>query len=197
MKPNQVPIPDRMKHLPLDRRGYPILYGVYVDKSGKPHFTINDERARVMMRERDLCSVCGHKLFRGRWFAGGPGSAFHPEGCYIDMPMHDECVHYALMVCPYLALPNYAREIGENAAKKLTDEIIAIDETMIPDRPAVFVAVMAIGQTYVGERMVSGQYVRPNRPYRKIEYWQHGRQLPDDVGKALADANLAALPSMA
>ena len=55
---------------------------------------------------------------------------------------------------------------------------------MIPDRPEVFVAVMCVSQEFVGERVgpLGGQYIKPRRPYRKVEYWQHGKQLPDAEG---------------
>jgi hypothetical protein len=185
------PVPDRMSHLPRDRRGYPIFYGAFVDEDGTPHFTINDERKRDLMVKHDLCSICGSKLFRGRWFAGGPASAFHERGCYVDMPMHDECLHYALKICPYLAAPNWAQEIGPQKAKQVKTAIVTIDHTMIPGRPPVFVAVMAVGQTMVGNAQTefgehTGQYVKPAKPYRKVEYWRDGEQLPDDVGLRLA-----------
>lgn len=183
------PIPDRMKHLPLDPRGYPIFYGAFIDADGTPHFTINDEYKRCLMVQEDRCSICGQKNLRGRWFVGGPTSAFHERGCYLDMPMHDECVHYALTVCPYLAAPNWAKEVGTAKAKQVKAGVILIDETMIDGRPPVFVAVMAVGQKMVGEE--TARYVKPSKPYRKIEYWQHGQRLPDDVGERLAQEYIA------
>lgn len=179
------PIPDRMRHLPLDKRGYPIFFGAFVDQDGTPHFTVNDHYKRAEMIRHDLCSICGKKLFRGRWFAGGPMSAFDPKGAYIDMPMHDECVHYALRVCPYLAAPSWAREIGPSKAAEIKTAVVLTDPTMIEGRPPLFVALMAVGQTMTGDEFQS--YVVPHRPYRRVEYWQHGRQLADDVGAALAD----------
>jgi hypothetical protein len=184
MKPSETPLPDRMRQLPRDRRGYPVFFGAFIEADGTPHFTINDERKRVEMVRRDLCSICGQKLLRGRWFIGGSRSAFDPKGAYLDMPMHDECAHYALKVCPYLAAPSYAREIADRKAEAIKTGIVLVDETMIPGRPVVFVAVMAVGQRYVGDRFSGGQYVKPARPYRKVEYWQHGRQLTEQEGKA-------------
>jgi hypothetical protein len=177
MKP-KVAVPDQMKHLPLDRRGYPIFFGALRGPDGKPYFTVNDDRKRELMIAHDLCSVCGRKLTKFRWFAGGPRSAFDPRGAYIDMPMHGACVHYALQVCPYLALPNYGRNIDMRQAEIAeagTERIILHDPTMIPDRPEVFVAVLARGQVMTGGFMQ--QYVRPRRPYVRIEHWRHGRML--------------------
>ena len=188
MNVRSIPVPDRMRHLPTDRRGYPIFFGALVGDDGVPFFTINDERKRARMISEDLCSICGKPLFRGRWFCGGPGSAFHDAGCYIDMPMHDECVHYALAVCPYLASPRYVREVAVRQAERAraeTQQIITLDPTMIPDRPLVFVALMTTGQKLLDGNMLQ-TYVKPARPYRKVEYWQHGRRLDDAAGHALA-----------
>jgi hypothetical protein len=177
-------IPERMRHLPRDKRGYPIFFGAYIDSDGRPFFTINDEFKRALMIRDDLCSICGYKLLRGRWFTGGPMSAFHDHGAYIDMPMHDECVHYALQVCPYLAVPHWGRSLSEPHLNQVKDAIVAVDPTMIEGRPPLFVAVMAIGQKMTPGNGIQ-RYVIPKRPYRKIEYWRHGQQLGDAEGKLL------------
>lgn len=187
MSVRDIAVPDQMKHLPLDRRGYPIFFGALVGKDGTPFFTINDERKRDRMIEGDLCSICGKKLFKFRWFAGGPRSAFDERGCYIDMPMHDDCVHYALQVCPYLSAPRYLREIGQrqaDAARVKSDHLITVDPTMVPDRPDVFVAVLARGQKMVGGNWHQ-DYVVPKRPYLRFEHWRHGRLLTADEVAAL------------
>lgn len=184
MNPRSIPVPERMAHLPLDKRGYPIFFGAMIDDDGTPYFTVNDDRKRELMVAHDLCSICGKTLLRGRWFAGGPASAFHERGAYIDMPMHDECVHYALRACPYLAAPRYGREVGQRQAESGKLGTVLVDPTMIEGRPDVFVAVMAIGQKMVGDDPFH-QYVKPKQPYRKIEFWRHGRQLPADQAAAL------------
>lgn len=185
-----VPIPERMAHLKVDKRGYAIPYGVVIDDDGTPHFAINDHIIREQSIARDLCSICGHKLFRGRWFVGGSKSAFHEHGAYIDPPMHRECAHYALQVCPYLAAPKYAREIGFTKAKAagaaLGRHAMFVDPTMIPGRPEaeVFVALMTTGQKHDRE---SG-YLIPRRPYLKVEFWLHGEQISVEEGKRLIAA---------
>lgn len=180
MKPtNDVPIPSCMRHLARDRRGYPIPVVVLVDRNGEPHFTMNDEDARWRCIERDLCTICGGKLFRGRWFVGGPLSAFDPDGAYVDPPLHGECARYALRVCPYLAAPNYSKRIDARTLRPGAEPglMLMVDATMIPDRPAVFVSAMAAGQTVTGDRTSLQSYVKPKRPYLRIEYWREGVQL--------------------
>jgi hypothetical protein len=181
------PIPDRMRHLTIDRRGYPVPFMAFVDSDGTPHFAINDTIRQYEIERNDLCSICGTKLLRGRWFIGGPGAAFHPNGAYLDRPMHDECAHYALLVCPFIAAPKFAREIGPIKAAQIKDGIIMTDDVAQAGRPPVFVAVMAVSQKLIA----GGQYIKPSRPYRKIEYWLRGQQLSEAEARPLVEANLA------
>jgi hypothetical protein len=184
-----VPIPERMRSLPLDPRGFPIFVMAYRDKTGRAHFTINDENERMRLLKEDRCSICGEKLLRGRWFIGGEKSAFHAQGAYIDPPTHAECSHYALRVCPYLAAPVFAKLIkgGTIAAN---DHTMLIDQTAVVSpstadevRPTLFVAVMARGQRTI--TTPAGFLMKPRRPYIAVEYWQHGQQLARDVGEAM------------
>jgi hypothetical protein len=184
-----VPLPDRMKSLPRDHRGFPIFAMAYRDPSGRAHFTVNDESIRTRMVEDDLCSICGKPLLRGRWFIGGEKSAFHPNGAYIDPPMHAECARYALKVCPYLASPSYEKLI-HGATLPAEGAPLVIDQTAITSpstadevRPALFVAVHARGQRV--KPALGGFVIKPTRPYIAVEYWQHGWRLDHDVGAAI------------
>jgi hypothetical protein len=167
-----VPVPERMRHLPRDPRGYPIPWGVYVDDHGKAHFTINLDERRMRMLRASLCSICGRKLLRGRWFVGGPLSAFHERGAYIDPPMHHECAHYALTVCPYLALPSYQGRVDMRTLAPDDPTLITIDNSMLPERPDIFVCAMATGQ-----KITQRGYVVPKRPFLRVEYWRNGAQI--------------------
>jgi hypothetical protein len=174
-----IPIPSRMKHLKHDSRGYPIPDGLYIDQNGRAHFTINDETKRLRHLIGRLCPICGLRLKPPMWFVGGPGSAFDPNGAYIDLPMHDECAHYALQVCPYLAAPNYARRIDGATLPDGVPHPTLIDQTVDPNRPKFFVAVCC--KKFV--LIKGGRYVRPIRPYKQVEFWQHGQMIsvPSEV----------------
>lgn len=186
---NELPIPSRMSALDRDVRGYPIPWGVMVDNDGLPHFAINLEERRHEMVKRDLCSICGGKLFRGRWFVGGALSAFHEHGAFIDPPMHSECAHYAIQICPYLAAPRYAKEIGLAKIKgRKHPNMLLIDNTMIPGRPTgdIFVLLMATGQV-----AFDNLNTKPKLPYSSIEFWRHGLRIPDAEGYASVEQALA------
>jgi len=166
-----IEVPDRMKHLERDHRGYPIPYIVFRDDDGKPHFTINNEHKVLRCKHEEICAICGVKLLRGRWFLGGPMSAFHPHGAYIDPPLHHECMRFAVQTCPYLISAKYTKRIDGATLdpSKATGVISLIDPTLDPTRPKVFVAVMAVGQTYTDDG-----YVVPKHPYRGLEFWRDG-----------------------
>jgi hypothetical protein len=173
-----------MQGLPRDKRGYPIPSNIIRDDDGEPLFTVNDEAMRSLQLREDRCPICDQRIIGGRWLVGGPRSAFDPRGAYIDIPMHDECAHYALQVCPYLAAPSYGREIARTqlAQRKVSGVLAIIDNTQTPGRPDgdIFVAVLCRTHSLIR----GGQYVRPDRPYMRVEYWKHGQRLPDEEGAA-------------
>lgn len=141
LKWKDVPVPERMEHLPRDRRGYPIPWNVMRDNAGEPLFTVNDDRMAWKALEELLCPICGGALEIGDlWWVGGPLSAFHPDGAYFDSPMHKECSSYALQVCPHLAAPKYTKRLdGIPGLKNGVPFDVAVDPTIMPDRPVVFV----------------------------------------------------------
>lgn len=180
-----VQIPDRMKHLERDPRGYPVPAMAFRDLAGKPHFTITDEVKRRELITRDCCSICGTKLLRGRWLVGGPLSAFHDRGAYLDPPMHHECMTYAMQVCPYLAVPKYRNRIEAGTLSDDDPTPIMLDPNTVPDKPPLFVCVMTTGQKLVARDPVR-IYVIPKRPYLRVEFWRDGVQLAEDEGMRLA-----------
>jgi hypothetical protein len=160
-----------MRRLERDPRGYPVPFFALRDDQGRPHFTVIDGAKQTLAMVRDLCAICGQPLLRCRWFVGGPMSAFHPLGDFGDGPMHAECANYALRVCPYLAVPNYAGLIGARAIDPSNKARIVSDDVE-PDRPQIFVAALATGQTYT----MFG-HSKPHRPYLRAQLWQRGEIL--------------------
>jgi hypothetical protein len=191
-KVQDVPIPERMRSLPVDPRGYPVPVNVARDKNGKPNFAANAETARQRLFKYDQCGICGGKLLRGRWSVGGPGSALHPDGAFLDPPMHHECAQYAVKVCPYLAMPAYGKSVSKIGPMSYgtSKAGIAYNPTVFSTRPALFLLVMYVGQklSYEGAAVRS---LRPRRPLRTIEYWRDGVQLDDNEGRAAAERYLA------
>lgn len=180
-------VPKRMQRLDRDSRGYPIPASVYRDREGRPHFTVNNQATHLALLLDDRCGICGQALLQMRWLVGGPLSAFHPNGAYFDLPMHRECMHYALRVCPYLAMPVYGRRIDARTIREPEANRVFLDPTVIPNRPEVFVAVGTKGQTVRRRPSLAAPWcIVPNRPYTAIEYWRHGKQLSEQEGQQYA-----------
>jgi hypothetical protein len=186
---NQIPIPKRMRALGRDERGYPIPFIVMREPdSGRPLFVVNDAERQIRAVKEKRCPICGSHLDSLIWWVGGPLSAFLEAGAYNDSGMHYECMEYALQVCPYLAMPNYLGSLTELATKQAMEAGVAtvIDHTMLPGRPAVFVAVAARRFTLIDHG--AGYYSKPEQPYIAIQYWRHGKLLDPAAARELIKA---------
>lgn len=184
-----IPVPRRMRALQRDRRGYPVPFIVLRDRDGVPLFAVNDSVRHDRAIREGRCPICGNKLDRIKWLVGGPMSAFHPQGAYIDSALHHECMQYAMQVCPYLAAPNFGGHVDATSpalVRRVPEEMLMVDTTTIPGRPPLFVAVATHRQeilegqhtlTGAGQMYMSMLHVRPERPFLKIEYWRHGKQI--------------------
>lgn len=102
-RPFPVPIPARMGHLPVDRRGYPVPFFVKRVKGLEPDFRVMCEEAAKRALRARLCWVCGGQLGRHLAFVGGPRS--EASGLYADLPSHLECARFSAQACPVLANP--------------------------------------------------------------------------------------------
>lgn len=96
-------MPERMAHLPVDRRGYPVPFFVRRVEGAEPDFRVMDEEAAGRALRARLCWVCGGRLGRHLAFVGGPRS--EASGLYADLPSHLECARFAARACPFLANP--------------------------------------------------------------------------------------------
>lgn len=96
------PLPERMRLLPLDPRGYPIPWFVgTVD--GKRDFRIADQSKRALAVKKRLCWICGGKMGKYLAFVIGPMCAVNRNTS--EPPCHRECAIFAATACPFLILP--------------------------------------------------------------------------------------------
>jgi hypothetical protein len=120
--------------------------------------------------------LCGEKLCETVFFVGGCGSALHPNGGYVDPPMHKECATYALEVCPFLALRNYE---GAKATYVLEDENenVVMDTGVMKGKPRVFMLKETHGfvnmSDFIKPRLVPTDCV-------SLESWRFGQRLSED-----------------
>lgn len=181
------PLPDLMKDLPTDHRGFPIPYIVLRDNEGNPIFQANDEDKVTECLTKRKCHVCGKPLKREFWFIGGQLSAYHPKGAFNDGPTHKECGLFALKVCPYLAHTSYKamdEEKGARFAKSLvgkTDMQHFVNPTLDQKRLLFFCFVKA-KEFIVQTHSPVHRYIVPLRPYEQVEFFADGER----IGKAHA-----------
>jgi len=183
-------MPSRIAALERDHRGYPIPWNVLRADDGTPLFTINDDRKHWRAIRERICPICGVRLGRWLWFVGGPLSAFDPNGWYLDLPGHVECLEYALATCPYLAAPQYSKRLYVIDPAKLPQGLpILLDETLIPERPVVFVVVTGSGIEY-RDRGLLLPYVRPRRPLLEWRFWRHGEKIDEQEARQWISSSL-------
>jgi len=171
-----MPIPKRMRTLAKDHRGYPVPYIVLIDQTGKPQFTINDDEKVKRCDRRKLCSICGKPHDRdGFWFVGGSRCFLHPQGAFLDPPLHLECAEYALRVCPFLAARRYTKRIDDaKLAPGATPEGMTLlrEEFMMPRLPERFGLGRTLGYRRLSRRGDLPVYVVEG--WRYVEFWRNG-----------------------
>lgn len=181
-----VDIPESIAALERDARGYPVPFIVLHDAEGKPMFAANDANKVALCHQDKLCHICGQELEPNPWFVGGPGSfLLNQDRCvYFDGPMHRECLHFALRVCPHLA-QLMSGTIGDAVIARLRRQgIHAWNTTVVPGVPQIFIAVQA--WKYERKTTFQGTYFHVQKPTLKVEYWQRGEMMPRQEGEKLA-----------
>ena len=107
------PLPADMQALPVDARGIPVPW--FVDwPDGKPDFRVVDGRKLSEGWARELCWLCGRRLFAFRAWIIGPVSMINR--CTGEPPAHLDCARVALTRCPFLSNPGMARSASSGAA---------------------------------------------------------------------------------
>lgn len=186
-----IPIPEMMKDLEKDKRGYPIPFIVARDKNNIPRFQINDHWLVEKCLAEKLCSVCGKPLNDDMWLVGGPMSAFHPQGSYIDPPGHEHCIKYSLQVCPYLINVNYKKRIDlANVVEgDFPESMVFVDETMDETRVPFFVTIKLRSYRIV-RYSISERYIVPDRNYLVVEFWNGGVKITSEEADKLYQEHL-------
>lgn len=103
-------LPDRMKSLPVDERGYVVPWFVAWE-DGKPEFRAMDgAKWREAVRFRK-CWVCGERLGRHMTFVAGPMCGINRTSS--EPPSHLECAQWSARNCPFLNNPEMVRRVDD------------------------------------------------------------------------------------
>jgi hypothetical protein len=100
------PMPNRIKRLSVDERGYPIPWFV-AWQDGKPLFPVADGKKMRMAIQQKLCWVCGEKLNENLVFVLGPMCTITRTSS--EPPSHLDCATFSAMACPFLSKPRMKR----------------------------------------------------------------------------------------
>ena len=106
LRPDLSPLPDRMKHLPIDERGFPIPFFVPMI-NGKPEFRCMAAGTLVRAIRNDLCWVCGGPLGSWKSFTTGPMCVVSRTNS--EPPSHWVCATWSAKNCPFLSKPQAHR----------------------------------------------------------------------------------------
>lgn len=175
-------LPDRMKRLPLDHRGYPVPKFVeWID--GKPDFRVMSPKHLVKCISRKLCWVCGEPMGRFMCFIIGPMCSVNRVSA--EPPSHLECARFSVKVCPFLSVPHRRRNDVD------MPEGGHVAGVMIAHNPGA--TLLWITERYKTFRDGNGGILfNIGEPYA-IEWWSRGRSATRAEVQAAFDKGLPLL----
>jgi hypothetical protein len=183
-----IPIPDRMRRLPISDRGFPIPKFVpYVD--GQPEFRGMDARHMMECVKRKLCWLCGEPMGVHITFVMGPMCAINRNNA--EPPSHYRCAEYAAKACPFLAQPRMRRNEKDTPWRDGEAHVAGIT---IKRNPGV--ALLWTTRSYRTMRDGPGVLFTPGNP-ESIEAYCEGRVATLDEVMHSVDTGLPILRDMA
>jgi hypothetical protein len=166
-------IPEMMKDLAKDARGYPIPYISVINKDGTPDFKKNDDVKAIMVLAQRRCTICGKKLYKDIWMIGAAISVFRNMGAFIDSFVHEDCGRYSLQVCPFLSTTTYQLSGKESEFKE-----------GVSNR-SPFMVFIKITDFEITAGKYSYRYVFPTGPILCTEYWAEGERISEEQARML------------
>jgi hypothetical protein len=110
-----IPMPARIRRLPLDHRHFPVPFFVAWINCQADHRVVGEGKV-VEAYNKKRCWICGEPL--GRFLAFLVGPMCTVSRTVPEPPSHRECAEYAAQACPFLARPYaHRREAGLPADK--------------------------------------------------------------------------------
>jgi hypothetical protein len=164
LRPELTPLPERMRSLPVDKRGYPVPWFVaWVD--GEPEFRAMDAHKFVDAIKFDRCWVCGEPL--GKWKAFTIGPMCGITRTTSEPPSHLECARWSARNCPFLT---------QRQLKRREDEFTAscpFAGNAIKRQPGV--ALLWLTTDYTIFKDGKGGYLLKVGEVSQVEWFSHGR----------------------
>ena len=160
-----IPIPDRMRRLPISATGYPVPWFVKW-LNGEPDFRIVDAPKVGRAVRANLCWLCGQTLGRHKAFVIGPMCAVNRVSS--EPPCHRDCAEYAVKACPFLTKPKMRRN-----DKDRPTEGVEPAGVMIQRNPGV--SLIWITNGYTTFRADGGSLFKIGPP-EQVHFYAEGRK---------------------
>jgi len=157
-------LPDRVKLLKRDERGFPVPWFVHW-QDDKPDFRVVSPDKIVTAHKFGRCWICGGTMGVHRVCVIGPMCVVNRVTS--EPPSHRECAEFAAKACPFLTKPRMRRN-----EKDLPDERATVGMP-IPRNPGCvcLYETRSVSPFKAGE----GYLFRLGEPTR-IDWWAEGRQ---------------------
>ncbi len=159
------PLPDRVKSLPIDERGFPVPWFVeWLD--GKPIFQVADSRKFQRAIKHRRCWLCGQPLGSLMAFVIGPMCGINRVSS--EPPSHRSCAEFAVKACPFLTRP-----MARRSMRGMEDiETKKPAGTMIERNPGI--SLVWFTRHYSVFRAPGGMLIRVGDPL-EIAFYREGR----------------------
>lgn len=165
------PIPDRMRYLRVDKRGYPVPWFVHVDENG-PDFRIIRSSGMAIAVNKRLCWICGGPLGKHLVFAIGPMCMVNRVTS--EPPSHRECAEFAVKACPFMILPQSKRRLAGLELKETTEPAgVSIERN--PGVTCLYEAATYRPFKVSQSGAQAGWLLELGVPQR-VDYWREGRE---------------------
>jgi hypothetical protein len=186
LAPNLPPLPDRMKKLPLDSRGFPVpKFVAYVGNDWDFRVIRPGWIAHCVVKK--ACWLCGEPMGKWKVFVIGPMCAVNKVNS--EPPSHYSCAQFAAKACPFLTQPKRMR--NEHG---LPGDTIDAAGQMIRRNPGV--TCLWITDRYEPFKVDNGVLFHLGPPWR-VEWWARGREATRDEVLASIESGYPLLLEMA
>ena len=180
-----LPMPSRMRSLPLTEAGWPALF--FADMvDGKIDLRVMDPRKWRFCVAKRACWLCGQPL--GRYLAWPIGPMCVVNRTTQEPPSHRECAEYAVRVCPFLTRPHAHRRTAG------LPEDATFAGHGLTRNPGV--TALWVGHDYSVFRTGTGPLIHLGDP-NEIRWYAQGREATADEVWASLDSGLPLLREVA
>ena len=189
LRPELEALPQRLKKLPVDERGYPVPWFVaWMD--GKPEFRAMDPEKFCRAIKEKRCWVCGDILGVNVCFVAGPMCGINRTSS--EPPSHLECARWSARNCPFLNNPHMVRREDDEINKQtLCNSAAGFAITRNPG-----VAMLWITREYEVFKVPNGVLIQMGEP-ESVEWYALGRLATRDEVMASIISGLPNLEAMA